>query len=66
VKSYESDLLVKSYESQGLLSGIKVSYRSPSISHLLFTDDCILFFRLDGAQAQSVRDLLAVFEKSTG
>jgi hypothetical protein len=59
-------LLVKSYERQGLISSVQVSRRGPSISHLLFADDSILFFKLDGAQARKVQDLLAIFERSTG
>jgi hypothetical protein len=43
-----------------------VSRRGPSISHLLFADDSILFFKLESRQANMVRDLLVVFEKSTG
>jgi hypothetical protein len=58
-------LLVKNYERQGLLSRIKVCRRSPSITHLLFVDDSILLFHLDGAQARCVRELLGIFERST-
>jgi hypothetical protein len=43
-----------------------VSRRDPSISHLLFADDSIMFFKLDGMQARNVQELLAVFERSTG
>jgi hypothetical protein len=56
---------VKNYERQGLISGIRVSRRGPSISHLLFADDSILFFKLNEAQVKHVRELLSVFEKST-
>jgi hypothetical protein len=38
----------------------------PSISHLLFTDDNILFFKLDGVQARNVQQLQPIFERSTG
>jgi hypothetical protein len=43
-----------------------VCRRSLSISRLLFADDSILFFKLDGTQARCVREMLAMFEKSTG
>jgi hypothetical protein len=56
--------LVKNYERQGLISGIWVSRRGSSISHLLFADDSILFFKLD--EAKHARELLTVFGKSTG
>jgi hypothetical protein len=37
--------LTKQSERKGLLHGIKVCRRAPSISHLLFADDSLLFFR---------------------
>jgi hypothetical protein len=57
---------MKNYERQGLITGIGVSRRAPSISHLLFTDDSLLFFKLEEGQAAHVKELLSVFEKGTG
>lgn len=31
--------LIRKYESRGLIQGIKVAQREPSISHILFADD---------------------------
>jgi hypothetical protein len=59
-------ILVNNYERQGLVSGFKVSRQGLGISHLLFTDDSILFFKLDVNQAERVRELLANFEQGTG
>jgi hypothetical protein len=59
-------VLMKNYGSQGLIFGIKVSRNAPSISHLLFADDSLLFFKLDADQATHVRELLSAFEKGTG
>jgi hypothetical protein len=59
-------LLVNSYERQGLISRVRVCRQGPSISHLLFTDDSILFFKLDGVQARNVQQLQPIFERSTG
>jgi hypothetical protein len=59
-------VLMNNYERQGLISGIRVSRRAPSIFHLLFADDSLLFFKLDAGQASQVRNLLIVFENGTG
>jgi hypothetical protein len=57
---------MKHHEEQGLISSIKVSRRAPSISHLLFADDSLLFFKLDEDQSKHVSDLLLTFEKGSG
>jgi hypothetical protein len=57
--------LMKSYERQGPISGITVSRRAPSITHLLFVDDSLLFFKLGIDQATGLRELLALFAKGT-
>jgi hypothetical protein len=54
-------VLMKLYERQGLISGVRVTRRAPSISHLLFADDNLLFFRLENDQAMKVRELLNIF-----
>jgi hypothetical protein len=59
-------VLMKHYEGQGSISGIKVSRSAPSISHLLFADNNLLFFKLDEGQASHVKALLSVFERGTG
>jgi hypothetical protein len=59
-------VLMRTYGRQGLISGIWVSRRDPSVTHLLFADDSLLFFKLGDDQARSVRDLLHIFEKGSG
>lgn len=59
-------VLLKHFEQSGRLEGIKVCRRAPSISHLLFADDSLLFFRANGTQAHHVRDALSIFERCTG
>jgi hypothetical protein len=36
------------------------------ISHLLFADNSILFFKLDGNQAEYVQGMLTLFENGSG
>jgi hypothetical protein len=57
--------LMRFYERQGLISGIRVPQRAPSITHLLFADDSLLFCKLEDDQATKIRELLTVFEKGT-
>jgi hypothetical protein len=59
-------VLLKHFEQSRRLEGMKVCRRAPSISHLLFADDSLLFFRANGTQAHHVRDALSIFERCTG
>jgi hypothetical protein len=48
------------------LKEFKICRNSPGISHLLFADDCILFFKANGNQAGIVKDAITKFEKWSG
>lgn len=52
--------------SQGTITPIKVCHNAPGISHLLFADDSLLFFKADGAQAVRVRHVLDTYSVATG
>jgi hypothetical protein len=45
---------------------LKVCRRAPVISHLLFADDSLLFFRANGMQAERVRVALERYSRGTG
>jgi hypothetical protein len=51
---------------QGGLSAIKVCRNAPGISHLLFADDTLLFFRASTEEAARVKHVIEAFETGTG
>jgi hypothetical protein len=58
--------LIKKYEARGDLHGVKVCRGAPNISHLLFADDCFLFFRANVREAQCMKKILNDYEKASG
>ncbi|XP_026383682.1 uncharacterized protein LOC113279193 [Papaver somniferum] len=49
----------------GCLSGIRINHHCPSINHLFFADDCLLFFEADSTQMQQLQHLLHIFGKAS-
>ena len=58
--------LLKSRNESSNLSGIKVAPSAPVVSHLLFADDCLLFFRADRESAEEVKDVLGIYCRASG
>ncbi|KAL9666219.1 hypothetical protein QQ045_000543 [Rhodiola kirilowii] len=50
----------------GELQGIKVSSSAPSVSHLLFADDCMLFIKADVDHIMRLKSILKEFEDISG
>lgn len=53
-------------DSQKKFSGIEINYKCPSISHLLFADDCFIFCKADRDEVRNLMDILDVFTCSFG
>jgi hypothetical protein len=45
---------------------VKICRRAPGISHLLFADDSLLFFKAHGSQALRVKEVSDMYASSTG
>ncbi|XP_039687912.1 uncharacterized protein [Medicago truncatula] len=48
------------------LTGTKVCRQAPSVSHLLFADDCFLFFKANEGQAHVMKHILSTYELASG
>jgi len=57
--------LIKSKIGTGQLQELKIRRNAPKISHLLFADDSLLFFRAGQEQAEVIKSVLQSFERCT-
>lgn len=58
--------LIRDAETRGVLTGTKVCRQAPSVSHLLFADDCFLFFKANEDQAHVMKHILSTYELASG
>lgn len=59
-------LLLEEKVAQGELSPVYVCRRAPCISHLLFADDTLLFFKANRLQARVIHGILGDYAAATG
>ncbi|KAL9663470.1 hypothetical protein QQ045_018857 [Rhodiola kirilowii] len=58
--------MLKHYADMGIIEGIKISRRSPAISHLMFADDCLIFMKINSSTITALRDVLQCYEMVSG
>jgi hypothetical protein len=58
--------LIHQAEARGELHGAKICRNAPIISHLLFADDCFLFFRASEEEAHKMKSILNMYEAASG
>ena len=58
--------LICDAEARDILTGTKVCRQAPSVSHLLFADDCFLFFKANEDQAHVMKDIFSTYELASG
>lgn len=55
-----SHMLYK-WEQEGKIHGVKLGRTAPAISHLMFTDDLLLFYRADLEEVRNIRKCLKLY-----
>jgi len=58
--------LIRDAEGRGELQGVRVCRNAPVVSHLLFADDCFLFFQAEESQANVMKRILTTYEEALG
>ncbi|XP_019184158.1 PREDICTED: uncharacterized protein LOC109179042 [Ipomoea nil] len=59
-------LLLQDSQTRGLIHGCRVARGAPSISHLFFADDSLLFFKANLQETMEVKRCLGVYEAYSG
>jgi hypothetical protein len=58
--------LIRKAEGKGDVHGVKICRNAPIISHLLFADDCFIFFRASDSEAGTMKNILSTYEAASG
>lgn len=58
--------IIRRQESVGLIHGISIAKGAPCITHLLFADDCYIFFRATGMEVGIMKNVLNRYEGLSG
>ncbi|KAM6598980.1 hypothetical protein CsatA_018589 [Cannabis sativa] len=58
--------LIKQAESKKEIFGLKVAREAPSISHLFFADDSLLFLAANEGSLHSIQQIFAVYSRCSG
>lgn len=59
-------LLLLNAEERGKIHGIRVARGAPTVSHLLFADDSLLFFKANNQEASLIKHCLREYEVASG
>jgi hypothetical protein len=58
--------LIRRAKITGDLTGTAICRGAPRVTHLLFADDCFLFFKACDRQAQTMKSILSLYEAASG
>jgi hypothetical protein len=58
--------LISDAELRGVINGTRICRGAPTVSHLLFADDCFFFFGASKQEAMEMKNILTVYETASG
>ncbi|KAK3190066.1 hypothetical protein Dsin_029627 [Dipteronia sinensis] len=58
--------LINMAESEGKIHGLNVERGAPSITHLLFVDDCLMFVKASRSECEFLKGILVKYEAASG
>ncbi|XP_073133915.1 uncharacterized protein [Henckelia pumila] len=58
--------MLSSFESQGCFKGVRIASSCPSLSHLFFAEDSLIFFKAEMEDCQSIAECLKNYERASG
>jgi len=58
--------LIRNAVNRGVLQGVRICHAAPRVSHLLFADDCFLFFQAEESQTIVMKHILTQYEEASG
>ncbi|XP_019172068.1 PREDICTED: uncharacterized protein LOC109167502 [Ipomoea nil] len=59
-------LLIQKSQTSGLLHGISIARRAPTITNLFFADDCYIFCKATPSEAAALKNILETFTSASG
>lgn len=58
--------IIKRNEVVGFIHGCRIARGAPTISHLLFADDCYFFFKANVSEARAMKAIIQRYERLSG
>lgn len=58
--------MLSDYENRGLFRGVKIASSCPSVLHLFFADDSLIFFRATMEEGARVKECFTLYDKASG